>query len=235
MPNIFEDKKYIKKAMDYSIERKKNKLENIKKYLAGPANIVLELGCGSGVLSSIHKKWIGTDISFNALKNCNGNAIQADSAFLPIKTDSIDFIFSVNHLEHVKNPKKAIDEALRVLKKDGIIALKDEWYCEIYPQNNWKKFLFYPLFRIRLSLRNLIDELHIFLGLKRELSFIKLNNKKGATYERASLFPNNVSAYLKSNGFICLNEKNAIKRIFELDAFNHPCIDGTLIVLKKAG
>jgi SAM-dependent methyltransferase len=51
--------------------------------------------------------------------------IKADAAFLPIKNNSVDLVFSIAVLEHLKEPYEAVREMHRVLKKDG------EAYIEI--------------------------------------------------------------------------------------------------------
>jgi SAM-dependent methyltransferase len=46
--------------------------------------------------------------------------IVGDALKLPLKNNSVDTYFSSQVMEHVNNPQKMVDEAYRVLKKDGI-------------------------------------------------------------------------------------------------------------------
>ncbi|MDO8657391.1 MAG: class I SAM-dependent methyltransferase [Candidatus Levybacteria bacterium] len=94
--------------------------------------IFLDLGCGvayvAGLLAKEGVCVLGVDISSNAIKasselfkreKLKGDFVQADLLNLPLKTDSISFIYSCMSLEYVKDTQKAIDEAYRVLKPDG--------------------------------------------------------------------------------------------------------------------
>ena len=99
--------------------------------------VFLDLGCGVAYLSALLAKEgvdvLGVDISKEAIEksralfrrnNLKGNFINADFLDLPIKSSSVNFIYSCMGLEYVKNTQKAIDEAFRVLKRDGrIIAI----------------------------------------------------------------------------------------------------------------
>ena len=99
--------------------------------------VFLDLGCGVAYLSALLAKEgvdvLGVDISKEAIEkskglfkknNLKGDFINADLLDLPIKSNSVNFIYSCMGLEYVKNTQKAIDEAFRVLKRDGrIIAI----------------------------------------------------------------------------------------------------------------
>ena len=47
--------------------------------------------------------------------------IQGNAENLPFENDSFDLIYSTNVLEHVQNPKKVLEESVRVLKKGGFL------------------------------------------------------------------------------------------------------------------
>jgi ubiquinone/menaquinone biosynthesis C-methylase UbiE len=97
---------------------------------------LLEIGCGRGGFSS----WLGeqdkrpeeiiaADFSEKALeigkKQADNrmitgiNWLQADMQDIPLDSDSVDTVISFETIEHVPNPKKAIDEVFRVLKPGG--------------------------------------------------------------------------------------------------------------------
>lgn len=96
----------------------------------GNENIV-ELGCGKGVLQNIHRKYLGIDISFMALKQFfpSKNCIQASIEDLPIKANSVDFLFSFAAIEHVPQPEKTLFEIDRVLAVDGVAVIAPAWFC----------------------------------------------------------------------------------------------------------
>jgi ubiquinone/menaquinone biosynthesis C-methylase UbiE len=91
--------------------------------------IVLELGCGVGALSGLHINYIGLDFSLAALKKFIGDAklINGDMQLLPLKNESVDFIFSWAALEHVPNPERVLEEVGRVLKVGGTVLLAPAW------------------------------------------------------------------------------------------------------------
>ena len=98
---------------------KKNKSSNI-----------LEIGCGAGWLSNYINNYTGLktisfDISEKLVRTASKlNPINeyfiGDGHYLPIKSNSVDFIIGIAILHHL-NHKKVILECKRILKKDGII------------------------------------------------------------------------------------------------------------------
>lgn len=69
--------------------------------------------------------------------------IVADATKLPFKDNSIDCIFTQTFLEHPIEPEKVLSEISRVLKKGGIIAHNDAWFCrwwQRYGIVNLKRF-----------------------------------------------------------------------------------------------
>jgi ubiquinone/menaquinone biosynthesis C-methylase UbiE/uncharacterized protein YbaR (Trm112 family) len=94
--------------------------------------VILDIGCGSGwVIKEAAKNGafpIGVDFTQKAAissrtaldtYNLDGLVIQADAQFLPLKNDSIDRVYSIGVLHHIPNTEQGIEEAYRVLKKDG--------------------------------------------------------------------------------------------------------------------
>jgi arsenite methyltransferase len=99
------------------------------------AEIVLDLGCGSGLSSSLfldtphwtgHAAWIGLDVSDaidvaqeRLAHVANTHFVQGDALALPFADDSIDCIFSEGVLHHTPSTRAAIASAARVLKIGG--------------------------------------------------------------------------------------------------------------------
>lgn len=94
----------------------------------------LEVGCASGYLiSEVAKKH--PEVRFHAVdvyeeaiklakrKYSNINFVVAEAEKLPFKNNQIDLILCYETIEHVRNPKKAMLEMKRVLKKNGKLIL----------------------------------------------------------------------------------------------------------------
>jgi ubiquinone/menaquinone biosynthesis C-methylase UbiE len=105
----------------------------------------LDIGCGSGSLSSIILKetgieeYIGFDISHETLKSSSFKItkIQGDAEFLPFKSNSFEIVYTYNLLHHLigKSRKESkiivlnvLNEICRVVKKDGYIFISDIFY-----------------------------------------------------------------------------------------------------------
>ncbi len=100
------------------------------------AKRVLEIGCGRGSFAShIENKFpqidelVACDFSLNALeiaKSRSTNKIswmKEDIMNMTFQADSFDVIISCETIEHIKNPKKALEELNRVLKPGGYLIL----------------------------------------------------------------------------------------------------------------
>lgn len=126
----FYDKRYKKiQEEKYKIVLNNFQMEN---------NIILDAGCGSGLLFEyilrelkydVRKflNYIGIDISSKMLKRfvkkrkqsmerLNLNLILADIENLPIRENKIDSIYSITSLQNVSNLKKGINEIIKVSK-----------------------------------------------------------------------------------------------------------------------
>jgi len=102
-----------------------------------PEKFVLDVGCGTCdtpiKLSSKDCKIIGLDISSNMLAIAKEkipesyrneiSLVKGNAEKLPFDDDQFDYVISDFTLNYVDNPKTAMDEMLRVLKKDGRLLL----------------------------------------------------------------------------------------------------------------
>ncbi len=98
---------------------------------------LLDIGCGTGDLLLMLAKrgkcttLYGIDISPNmvkkAKKNLAGRAViqYGDAENIPFKSNFFDYVASTEAFHHYENPKRAVKEMHRVLKKGGHLLLAD--------------------------------------------------------------------------------------------------------------
>lgn len=153
-------KKYDENYFDtltekFSFEKIFNKNRAILIRSQKPSGNLLEIGCGRGALLNEFKDNYsikGIDISPSAIKEASK---LIKKPFLEVKNiekkkikGKYDVIIAFDVLEHLKNPKKAIDRIRKALKKNGVFIFS-------VPNN-------YGLFgKIATLLFNYIDRTHI--------------------------------------------------------------------------
>ena len=98
---------------------------------------VLDIGCGSGAISSKIKDVVGIDISKDAIQYCkknhNGNYIVSLGEALPFKKESFDAVICSDVIEHIFEPKRLLEEIKHVLKKDGLLVVITPNYFSLWP------------------------------------------------------------------------------------------------------
>jgi ubiquinone/menaquinone biosynthesis C-methylase UbiE len=114
-------------------------------------SVILDMGCGTGnysaALQGVAKQVIGIDksqamIDQALLKYPTLKLIKGDVTDLPYKTDTFDGCFAIDVLHHVGQKSKFIQEAYRILRKGGRLAirhcshnqLKAMWYYHYFPR-----------------------------------------------------------------------------------------------------
>ena len=97
--------------------------------------VIADLGCGTGELlenilerESKIKLASGIDYSMSMLilakdKLNTVDLVRADITNLPYKDESFDLLFSIGVIPYLENPKEALSEILRVLRKGGACFL----------------------------------------------------------------------------------------------------------------
>lgn len=105
-----------------------NRMKELRKMADG--DILLDIGCGSGVVMRCSKKYfkhvIGMDISFEILKHVKkglGNAVCGEAGSLPFKNDTINAVVCFSVLHHIYDHKAVFAEIYRVLKKGGMLYI----------------------------------------------------------------------------------------------------------------
>ena len=124
---------YILHGINFSNIYHKERQKSALNFLSPAKNeVILDVGCGNGKVSlrvaKRAKIVYGVDIAKSALKNIKKkpkNLIfrRMNIENLRFRQDFFDKIVCVETLEHVLNPKKAIKELRRVLKRDGYLVL----------------------------------------------------------------------------------------------------------------
>jgi demethylmenaquinone methyltransferase/2-methoxy-6-polyprenyl-1,4-benzoquinol methylase len=136
--------------------------KEMMRFMVGKNELVLDLACGTGILSSfIHNgsasaKIFGTDLTYEYLKlakNRQSYALLTNSIaeFLPYKNESFDAIVS-SYLVKYAELSTMVREHWRVLRKGGIIIIHDF----TYPNTRIMKVLWHFYFQILNELGKVI-------------------------------------------------------------------------------
>ena len=123
-----------------------SEVEAIKKVLPRDAR-GLEIGVGTGRFAAALGITMGIDPSHNMLEVAHDRGLNVRLGFgedVPFLNEVFDYVAIIITLCFVKNPKKVLEEAARVLKKNGKIIIgivdKDNFLGKSYQK---KKSLFY--------------------------------------------------------------------------------------------
>ncbi len=143
--------------------------ELIKKVTPSIQNLkLLDMGCGLGGLISICQKngidALGIELDPEATqiakeRTNKENVVVDDCENMTLNDDSFDLVSSICVIEHVKDAKKYIKEAYRVLKKDGlflIFAPNNFFPWEGHYKTFWLPYLLpytKPLFKLYLKVK----------------------------------------------------------------------------------
>src|SRR5690606_8337216 len=96
------------------------------------AKAILEVGSGTGywlnLLRPITNNLYGLDFSMGMLRQAKGQAasltlIQGTATHLPLKKESVDFIYCVDAIHHFGNHRAFIQDAYRLLRPNGVLAI----------------------------------------------------------------------------------------------------------------
>lgn len=138
--------------------------ELVAKVPPGSYSSVLEVGCGPAcLLREFMERWpegqrscrfMGLDISDAAVRvarrTCGEAHVLRGSVYdIPFREASLDLIFCVEVLEHLLRPRHALDEIMRVLRKDGQVLItvpdgaKDNWagHNNFWDEKSFERFL----------------------------------------------------------------------------------------------
>lgn len=97
----------------------------------------LDIGVGSGALSSWIEGIVGTDRSLPMLmiaRRRDVQAVQATGEQLPFKAEVFDYVLMTVTFSFLDNPREVLDEARRVLRAEGHLAV-----CIVARDSSWGK------------------------------------------------------------------------------------------------
>lgn len=107
----------------------------LKKFMIPVSANIVEIGASLGHLHVCHPNWIGIEYSATAVRlakqiyGVDLNIYEADARDLPLKNESVDFLFTFATLEHVPEVENAFSEIERVLSPAGIAVISPAWNC----------------------------------------------------------------------------------------------------------
>tara|TARA_A100001515_G_scaffold142583_2_gene141697 strand:+ start:405 stop:1115 length:711 start_codon:yes stop_codon:yes gene_type:complete len=140
---ILKNKKYLQFTYPQRNSNYPNKLGSyLTKKFFGPNNLgleVLDIGCGDGEFLNVFSKLgfepIGVDVS-PVDSDHEIYKVDLEEQQLPLKDNSINFVFSKSVIEHMDNPLNLMSEAYRVLTPGGsAVIMTPSW-----EHNYWGPF-----------------------------------------------------------------------------------------------
>lgn len=170
---------------------------------------VLEVGCGTGCdllqFARHGARAVGVDITPEHLRLARervgrlAEVREADATSLPFSDGSFDYVYSHGVIHHIENPRKAVEEILRVLKPGG------RFNVHVYAL--WSHFTLSRILRFgrqwKLWFENSRDPVHIDLYTARTLRrLFGLANTTVRKYEceRAPFLAPLAGAFLVARG-----------------------------------
>jgi ubiquinone/menaquinone biosynthesis C-methylase UbiE len=174
--------------------------EILLKYLGTTPSLVVDLGCGTGlsttIWSEISNKVIGIEPSKDMIKIAREKTSTLDnvtflSAFSDntgLENNSVDII-TCSQSFHWMNPKTTLNEASRILKQGGIFAVYD---CDWPPVCNWQaeqeyEKLFEKVNEIESLTPNIKDK---FFKWSKDNHISNIKNSNNFRYVREIVFTN---------------------------------------------
>ena len=122
------------KSYDWRVPEERYLFSKIKNLVKG--KVLLDIGCGSSptIRCSLPPSkngyiYVGVDISTQPMKIArlfmNGSFLRCSVGKLPFRNASFDFVLSLGVLHHLPDYVRGLLEAIRVLKPQGYLALRE--------------------------------------------------------------------------------------------------------------
>lgn len=174
--------------------------EILLKYLGKSPSVVVDLGCGTGlsttIWSEVSNKVIGIEPSKDMIKLAREKASNLENVIFVsgfsdntgLENSSVDII-TCSQSFHWMNPETTLKEASRILKKGGVFAVYD---CDWPPVCNWEaefeyKKLFEKVTEIESKYPNIRDS---FVKFDKENHLSNIKNSLNFRYVREIVFSN---------------------------------------------
>ena len=93
---------------------------------------VLDVGSGEGAHQDLVLDYTGLDISSTAARFYHKPFVVGSATELPFPDNSFDAVWTVNVLEHVPQPEKALSEMRRVIRPNGCLFILAAWDCRAW-------------------------------------------------------------------------------------------------------
>jgi len=172
----------------------------ILKYLGKSPSVVVDLGCGTGlsttIWSDVSNKVIGIEPSNDMIKLAREKSFGLDnvefiSAFSDntgLENNSVDIV-TCSQSFHWMNPETTLNEVSRILKKGGVFAVYD---CDWPPVCNWEaEFEYNKLFeQVEEIEATHPDVKNSFIKWDKENHLSNIKNSKNFRYVREIVFSN---------------------------------------------
>ncbi len=216
--HYYEQTEYITDAEHHAVEEKPARLAVLRNFLRGHERLVLEIGCGSGVMGDIHPQYLGLDVSeeaVNLTRQRGYNATRWDCTQpFPLESESVDAVFSFNTIEHILDPVPLFTEIDRVLAPGGVVLIKASWNIARNGTPVWRR----AINRIRRVMRRICRSMS---GRTRTLVFNRIEpdySKIGKDFDAvASVDHFLVFEWFRWRGYRLLNAtQNPILRCFRV-------------------
>jgi len=174
--------------------------EIIVKYLGKNPSFVVDLGCGTGlsttIWSEISSKVIGIEPSTDMIKIAreklddleNVTFVSAFSDNTGLENSSVDII-TCSQSFHWMNPESTLNEVSRILKKGGVFAVYDcDWppVCNLEAELEYNK-LFEKINEIESTHSDVKDK---FIRWNKDNHLLNIKNSENFRYVREIVFSN---------------------------------------------
>jgi len=160
----------------------------MRKFLPPPAK-VLEVGCGTGNVSSFLSEKgyevTGCEYYSEAITRAwpGFQIVQGDAIDLPFEANSFDIVGLFDVIEHFQDDLAPVSEAVRVLRKDGIIVItvpagEELWSCVDEAALHKRRYTVSEIGRLfsRAGVRPLLTE-YMFMSLFLPMKYMRGRRK----------------------------------------------------------
>lgn len=140
-PSFKNSRNSLKDYFLWRVERSYPIVEMVNKVRPVRNLKILDLGCGYGSLSKVLGEYgahvTAAEVDEESINNArkfldkNITIVKIPQEKLPFKDGEFDIVFLFDVIEHVKNPKKTMEESLRVLKNNGLLIVQFTPYYSI--------------------------------------------------------------------------------------------------------